>query len=215
VPAAPASPAPDAYVHALRRAIRLLVGRDDLPVLAIVDRSLLPVLRALPDGDSAWLEIVAAVHPRLAALEAHQLDESLPLWPAAIAAPDASTDPWHISGPVVVAYGPGIDEAGTFVAIAALDAWTDSVPSRRHASTAAFGFNAPKSRAPQAVLLAVPPDPSQRLDNAGLLDVVLDTRELAHARAAPSIAEPMLPHATSTAFVSVAPRRSFLDGWRP
>ena len=33
------------------------------------------------------------------------------------------------------------------------------MPSRRHATAAAFGFNAPKSRAPQAVLLAVPPDP--------------------------------------------------------
>ena len=34
--------------------------------------------------------------------------------------------------------------------------------------------------------VAVPPDLSQRLDNAGLLDVVLDTRELAHARAPPA-----------------------------
>ena len=69
------------------------------------------------------------------------------------------------------------------VAIAAVDGWTDSVPSRRHATFAAFGFNAPKSRAPQAVLIAVPPNVSQRLDNVGLLDVVLETRELAHARA--------------------------------
>ncbi|MFL5607682.1 MAG: hypothetical protein ACJ8AD_14625, partial [Gemmatimonadaceae bacterium] len=211
--AAGASPAPEARVHALRRAIRSLVGRSDLPVLPIVERSLLPVLRALPDADSEWLEIVAAVHPRLAALEAHQLDPALPRWSAAIAAPDGSTDPWHAEGPVLVAYGPGVDDDGLFVAVVALDAWSDSIPSRRHATTAAFGFNAPKSRAPQAVLLAVPPDPAQRLDVAGLLDVVLDTRELAHARATPAISSPTLPYATSTALVSVAPRRSFLDGW--
>jgi hypothetical protein len=90
---------------------------------------------------------------------------------------------------VLAAFGPGLDDAGPTVAIAALDGWTDSVPSRRHTTTATFGFNAPKSRAPQAVLVAVPPDPAQRLDNAGLLDVILETRELVHARAPRQIAE--------------------------
>ena len=37
-------------------------------------RALLPVLRPTPDLDSTWLEIVAAVRPRLAPLEARQLD---------------------------------------------------------------------------------------------------------------------------------------------
>jgi hypothetical protein len=78
---------------------------------------------------------------------------------------------------------------------------------------AAFGFNAPKSRAPQAVLVAVPPDLSRRLDNTGLLDVVLETRELAHARASRQIVESTLPYATSTAFVSARAPRNFLDGW--
>src|SRR5205814_10105339 len=109
-----------------------------------------------------------------------------------------SSDPWRPAGPIVAAYGPGLDDDHTNMAIAALDGWTDSVPSRRHATTAAFGFNAPKSRAPQAVLAAVPPDPEQRLDNAGLLEVVLETRELAHARAPRQIAEATLPYATST-----------------
>jgi len=59
----------------------------------------------------------------------------------------------------------------------------------------------------------VPPNPTQRLDNAGLLDVVLETRELAHARAPRQIAESTLPYATSTAFVSARTPRNFLDGW--
>jgi hypothetical protein len=182
-------------------------------VLPIVARALLPAFRPGDDLDRTWLEIVAAVRPRLAPLEARQLDATLPSWPAAIAGPSATTDPWHPAGPVVVAYGPGVDDAGMKVAIAALDGWTDSVPSRRHATTAAFGFNAPKSRAPQAVLVAVPPDISQRLDNAGLLDVVLDTRELSHARTPPPASAPTLPYATSTAFVNARAPLNFLDGW--
>jgi len=214
VPAgAGASPPPDPFITAVRRAIRTVAGRPDLPVLPIVARSRLPVLRPNSDLDAIWLEIVAAVRPRLASLEASQLDATRPDWVAAVAAPDNSTDPWHPSGPVVVAYGPGINAGGSTVAIAALDGWTDSVPSRRHATVAAFGFNAPKSRAPQAVLVAVPPDLSQRLDNAGLLDVVLETRELAQARAPRQIVEPTFPHPTSTAFVSAMPPRNFLDGW--
>jgi hypothetical protein len=181
-------------------------------VLPVVARSLLPVFRSRSDLDSAWLEIAAAVRPRLAPLEAHQLDPSQDHWSGAVAVTQSS-DPWHATGPVVVAYGPGVQGGGAMVAIAALDGWADSVPSRRHTTFAAFGFNAPKSRAPQAVLVAVPPDISQRLDNAGLLDVVLETRELAHARAPRQTAEPTLPHPTSTAFVSASSPRSFLEGW--
>jgi hypothetical protein len=205
----------DEVINGLRRAIRSLTGRPDLPVLPIVARSLLPLLRESANLDRTWLEIVAAVRPRLAPLEAHQLDPAQAGWPGAVAAPQSSTDPWQPSGAVVVAYGPGVGAAGASVAIAALDGWSDSIPSRRHDTFAAFGFNAPKSRAPQAVLVAVPPDISRRLDNAGLLDVVLETRELAQARAPRQTAEPTLPHPTSTAFVSATSSRNFLEGWPP
>lgn len=207
-------PPPDALITALRRAIRMMGGRSDLPVLPVVPRNILPVLRISADADAAWLEIVAAVRPRLAALEARQFGMSQP-WPAAIAAPDASIDPWHATGPIVVAYGPGVVGGSSQVAIATLDGWSDSIPSRRHTTVAAFGFNAPKSRAPQAVLVAVPPDLSTRLDTTGLVDVVLETRELAYARSPRQIPEPTLPHPTSTAFVSASGSRNFLDGWPP
>ncbi|MCC7125205.1 MAG: hypothetical protein IT178_10185, partial [Acidobacteria bacterium] len=203
----------DDVINALRRAIRAVVGHPELPVLPVVPTSLLPPLRQVADVDRDWLEIVAAVRPRLAPLEARQLDPEQASWPGAVAALDASINPWRSSGAVVVAYGPGIDTAGATVAIAALDAWSDSIPSRTHDTFAAFGFNAPKSRAPQAVLVAVPPDISQRLDNAALLDVVLETRELAHARAPRQPAESTLPHATSTALVSAMAGRNFLEGW--
>lgn len=213
----PGAPGPDEVVNRLRRAIRGLTGNRDLPVLAIVERSLLPVLRSTPDIDRTWLELVAAVHPRLAALEAHQFDPDRTSWPAAVAAPDASIDPWHSVGPVLVAYGPAVPDgpAGDVerVAIAALDAWTDSIPSRRHATTAAFGFNSPKSRAPQAVLLAVPPDPAIRLTSESLVDLVLETRELAHARAGRPTDRGGLPYSTPSALVHAAESVSFLAGW--
>jgi hypothetical protein len=198
---------------AVRRALRTLAGRPELPVIPIVPRALLPVLRPRSGLDRDWLEIVAAVRPRLAPLEARQLDPTKPDWPAAVAAPDAATDPWHAAGPIVVAYGPGIPSGGDHVALAVLDGWTDSIPSRRHSTTAAFGFNSPKSRAAQAVLVAVPPDLTRRLDNAALLDVVLETRELAHARVPPQIPGPALPYQMSTALVSARRPFNFLDGW--
>lgn len=205
----------DDVINGLKRAIRTVVGRPELPVLPVVATSLLPTLRESANLDRTWLEIVAAVRPRVAPLEARQLSPSQAGWSGAVAAPNSSIDPWQSSGAVVVAYGPGVEAAGASVAMAALDAWSDSVPSRKHDTFAAFGFNAPKSRAPQAVLVAVPPDISERLDNAGLLDVVLETRELAHARAPRQAVEPTLPHPTSTAFVSAIGARNFLEGWPP
>lgn len=206
---------PAADVNALRSALRSLVGRSHLPVLPVVERSLLPALRAAPELDRTWLELVAAVHPRLAPLEARQLDPGRTRWPSAVGAPGGSTDPWDAVGPVLVAYGPAVPAAAGDgrVAVAALDAWVDSVPSRRHTTAAAFGFNAPKSRAPQAVLLAVPPDPEQRLTTSGLVDVVLETRELAHARAARPTDRQGLPYATPATLVHAAEPVGFLDGW--
>ncbi|MCA1683520.1 MAG: hypothetical protein LC708_00055, partial [Actinobacteria bacterium] len=218
LPPAGGTAVPDEAVNGRRQAIRTLAGRPGWPVLLVVDAALLPQLRPAPDCDSAWLELVAAVRPRLAALEARQFDPATTPWAAAIATADGSVDPWLGEGPVLVAYGPQAQvvpaAAGAMVALAALDAWTDSIPSRRHASTAAFGFNAPKSRAPQAVLLAVPPDPGQRLDTAGLLDVVLETRELVHARAARPGDRAGLPYAMPTPLVHAASESlGFLDGW--
>jgi hypothetical protein len=209
----------DAAVNQRRSAIRAMAGDPSLPVLPVVPISLLPNFRTAADLNQTWLEIVAAVRPRLAPLEAHQLDPSATPWPAALAGPEGTTDPWHRSGPILVVCGPAVGHDGNVVgddgkvAVSALDAWTDSVPSRRHATAATFGFNSPKSRAPQAILLAVPPDPAQRLDGEGLLDVVLETRQLAHARAARPTDRAGLPYATPTPLVHAVKEVNFLVGW--
>jgi hypothetical protein len=208
-------------VNDLRRAIRALSGHPRLPVLPIVARAVLPNFVTVPVGadgpatDESWLAIVAAVRPRLALLEAHQLIPDAPSWPAAIFTPDGSGDPWTTTGPVVVGYGPAAENVQGVVALAALDAWTDSIPSRRHATSAAFGFNGPKSRAPQAILLAVPPDASQRLTPAGVVSLVLETRMLAHARVGGPLEVPGLPIATPGPLLQADGPLSLLRGWYP
>jgi hypothetical protein len=107
-----------------------------------------------------------------------------------VAASDGSGDPWSFTAPgdarpsVVVAYGPGVTSGGLNVALAPLDAWLDAIPSRRQTTTAAFGFNAPKAQAPQAILLAVPPDLGRRMTTEDLVATVQETRLSLRARAA-------------------------------
>ena len=57
-------------------------------------------------------------------------------------------------------------------------------PARKHTTHAAFGFDAPRARAQQAVLLAVPPDEQVPITADSLPSIVLSTRALARARMA-------------------------------
>ena len=207
-------------VNALRRALRSLADAPRLPVLPIVPRAQLPALtRAAdaadghPETDSQWLEIVAAVRPRLALLEARQLDAKRAPWPAAVHVDGGPPNPWSKLGPVVVAYGPAVANVSANVAIASLDAWVDSIPSADHVTRAAFGFNGPKSRAPQAVLIGVPPDASHRITAEELRDVVLETRELVRARVAGPDRDGMRRIATPLPLVFMGSRLNFLDNW--
>ena len=68
--------------------------------------------------------------------------------------------------------------------MALLDDWAETVPSTKHTTHAAFGFDAPRSRAAQAILLAVPPDEQVALNADALPGIVLSTRMQAHARTA-------------------------------
>jgi hypothetical protein len=209
-----ATQASTTVAEALRVAVRTLVGRPELPVLPVVARALLPTLTADDDLDATWLEIAAAVRTRLAPLEAHQLEAGAGRWPSAIATGDPSGDPWTATGPVLVAFGPAA-VVGATVAVAQIDAWAESVPSRRHVTNAAFGFNSPKARAPQAILLAVPADRAQRADTAELLSTVLETRLLARARAARPTDADGLPFATPAPTVRTSDGNTFLEGWPP
>lgn len=196
----------------LQAHLRALVGRPGLPVVPVVDRDTLPRWTHMTgDGlERDWLEIVAAVRPRVAPLEAHQLMAS-PAWPAALDAPGG--DPWARTGPVHVAFGSGLTADVPRVAVALLDRWTDSIPSQHHVTQAAFGFNAPKTRAPNAVLLAVPSDPRLPLEGEALLNVVRQVRSSALARAARPTDREALPWATPFPIVQAQDPVDIRKGW--
>jgi hypothetical protein len=122
-------------------------------------------------------------------------------------------DPWSKFGPVVVAYGPAVANLAGSAAVASLDAWVDSIPASDHVTRAAFGFNGPKSRAPQAVLIGVPPDASHRMTAEELRELVIETRELARARVAGPDREGMRRIATPSPLVFIGSRLNFLDNW--
>ena len=178
--AAAGDAAGDATADALALGERIRALLAPAAGLPLVCTAAMPAVVPAPDLDRGWLEIVAAVRPAVARLEARQLRAP---WPA------GATDPsrlWTVPGASqrdVIVYGPGLEAAGP-VGLALLDDWAETVPGRRHATHAAFGFDAPRARAPQSVLLAVPPDEAVPLTADALPGIVMGTRQLARARMA-------------------------------
>lgn len=148
--------------------------------------------------DRTWLATIAAVRASAARLESYQFEATLKSWPTLAAWTNWPANPWQLdvvrpsraSDPplpaLVVTYAPAhtLDDDNAALAVALLDSWTETIPSQQQSVTAAFGFNAPASRPPQAILLAVPPIDNAPLDSATLLDILTETRDLVHARMA-------------------------------
>nr|WP_180204879.1 hypothetical protein [Pseudomonas sp. SbOxS1]NYU04879.1 hypothetical protein [Pseudomonas sp. SbOxS1] len=154
-----------------------------------------------PALDDSWLTVVATVRPPLARLEALQLALADPLvaWSSSPADPwrtgkanvvkanlkkrsEASTLQMSLNERFVAAYGSTNAWAGDHVAVGLIDSFSEAIPMPHRSTMAAFGFNAPAARPPQAILLAVPPLVRQRLDDDLVQQIVEQTRELAHAR---------------------------------
>jgi hypothetical protein len=64
-----------------------------------------------------------------------------------------------------------------------IDEWVEVVPAATQTTAIAFQHDAPDTRAPQAMLLAVPEVPGEPWTGAGLHRLLLDTLALAQARA--------------------------------
>jgi hypothetical protein len=148
-----------------------------------------------PRLDATWLELVAAVRPPLARLEAHQALTAALGGPAFVAVTNHPDDPWlqHVPPEApgqrdvphfVAAYGPEALPAAGHVAVGVLDGWAEVVPHERHTAGAAFRFNAPGARAPQAILLAISPVGGEELTEDGVLAAVAEARLTAQARMA-------------------------------
>ncbi|GIF53171.1 hypothetical protein DFJ67_5998 [Asanoa ferruginea] len=69
------------------------------------------------------------------------------------------------------------------VAALLVDEWVEVVPSARQDTAVTFHLDAPDACAPQSVLLAVAGDPTRGWDHDSLERVVIDTLDLARARA--------------------------------
>ena len=64
-----------------------------------------------------------------------------------------------------------------------LDDWTETIPTSKETTGVAFHFDRPNAAAPQALLLAAPPNPDGRWRWNELLGVVIDTFARARLRA--------------------------------
>ena len=148
-----------------------------------------------PSLDKTWLELVAAVRPPLARVEAHQALARAHGAPQLTAVTNHPGDPWLLGAPVegpgnrnvphlVIAYGPETPPPAGDVALGVLDGWAEVIPDERHTAGAAFRFNAPGARAPQAFLVAVTPVRGEDLTTEGVLATVAQARATAHARTA-------------------------------
>ena len=181
-------------------------ARADATGLADRIRMLLPSALAIPlacpqprpdaahpmaDGD--WLEVIATVRPALARLELVQLTAAAP-WPAALsddrpvwAHGDLAVDAHRT---VVVTFRPpGPDGADADrEAPVLIDSWAETVPASAHTTWAAFGYDAPRARPQQAILLAVPPDLDATDAPADIRGAVLEARRQTRMR---SIRQPI------------------------
>lgn len=133
-----------------------------------------------------WLTVVAATRPALARLEAQLLGPAggLAIW-------GTGEDPWRRDqiaallatdhtrkgdGFAVTPYTAVIGPDGALdaeeLAVGVVDSYSEWLPMRARDSHAAFGFNAPRARAPQAILIAVSPERGTDL-TADLLAIIL------------------------------------------
>lgn len=178
--------APTPELAALAAAIRRVLGAaGPFPVLSLVPPEALADLPPAGMAAARWREVVAAVRDPIARLDAwqHATGDRWSAWcdPA---------EPWALPGlpekrpaehRVLVVHGLGAG-GGPVVAVS-LDTLAETVPSTRHTTGAAFGFNGPRARAPQAIVLAVPPDEDRPLDTETLVRIIDDLRISARARA--------------------------------
>ena len=155
-----------------------------------------------PRIDPDWLETVAPVRAALARLEAIQLDQRLRSGGQPLRAwSNRPGDPWQTVAPsesdtevvrasrLLAAFGPpGVLPAGPnatatgTVAVGVVDRFGETIPDAEHISSLAFSHDLPPARAPQAVVLAVPPVVDEELTTDVLVDIVTEVRALARAR---------------------------------
>jgi hypothetical protein len=202
----------DVELSVLATSIGALVAPEaPWPVFSRLPAAALEGVRAEPAAagtaprlDPDWLETVAPVRPALGRLEAVQLDQRLATGGQPLRAwSNRPGDPWQTVAPppsdtevvrpsrLVAAFGPPgvlptrpVTATGGKVAVAVVDRFAETIPDAEHVGSVAFSHDLPPARAPQAVLLAVPPVLDEEMTGAVLVDIVAEVRQLARTRMA-------------------------------
>jgi hypothetical protein len=140
-----------------------------------------------PGVDALGLALTAAETVGPGAVPGNLLVAQLPHRPGArwVALPlDAEAQP-ATAEVTVVAHAPGgtVDLTASLAGIA-VDEWSELIPGTVETTGVTFHYDAPAARAPNVVVLAVPPDLAvQQWSLDALLDTVLETLALARMRA--------------------------------
>lgn len=175
--------------------VALASPTGQIALTARLSRGTLPPLASDDAADDTWLPMIAAVREPLARLEVHQLTAGMPTGsgPRLSAFSNKPADSWQLvagdARRLVRVYTPAsldlqdVPDA-TLLAVALIDSFTEVIPAQEQNTAAAFGFDAPAARAPQAILLVVPPDLQSPLDQQTLVETIAETRQLARARVA-------------------------------
>jgi hypothetical protein len=203
--------ADDVEVAAVVSAIRALLGADFpvLPRFALADpaecAASLADRAALTGGDdlaaTEWLHRRALVRARVGHLSelltyaelvgaatgpTHLHIIQIPhlpgdRWVAADLPGDGTLPAGRIA---ITAHSPAALDLAAPLAGLLVDDWMETIPAAVETTGVAFHYDAPASRAPQAVLLAVPPDPeSAGWSFEALRDTVVEALQLARIRA--------------------------------
>ncbi len=93
------------------------------------------------------------------------------------------THPVEANRVSLVAALPASFDAFTQIAGLVVDEWVETLPSSTETTGLAFHFDQPDARAPNTVLIAVPPDPRRPWDLATLEKILLETLDLVKIRA--------------------------------
>lgn len=167
---------------------------------------------------TCWLQDSARVRPAAAALGEAMLQgdlagrPALDAWAAqSPAAPygDAAAKGWvGLPFPSALGDAPttsvaiiGESVAGTVTGIE-LDAWTEVIPASSGNAAVTANLRAPSARAPNAILIAVPPDPRAAWTNASMFSVVDEALELAACRMVDLDATRRVPALLPAAYVA-------------
>ncbi|HEY0418696.1 MAG TPA: hypothetical protein VGC80_04175 [Acetobacteraceae bacterium] len=123
--------------------------------------------------------LIVAVGDIVPPLRVAQLPHRPGDWWAALPASTGATPPDGLLS--LVFAGPAFDPARTLAGLV-VDEWVEVVPADALDSAVMFHADAPRARAPQALLLACSPDPAKQWDDDTLEHAVRDTFSLAQLR---------------------------------